>query len=247
MPVVGSMPSGKGIPEFMRRNSILFLIALTISWGASEAQEYRYELGVTTGAVGYLGDANPRIPFASPGGGVMVQARYNFNFRIVGYLSLGYQLFTGKTTLGRTDFPETVAPRFSTSALLLNPAFEYNFYPYSDKFSFLGTKRLSPYISLGLALGLGFEYKGRPFFMPGFSGAVGLKYKVANRWNLQLQLGGIHFFTDKLDSGGNALAASLDNPYGLSKQPWKGNDGAVMLLLGVTYEFGRRVTECFTR
>lgn len=228
----------------MRPISRLLLCLLLIPLGCGFAQEYKYEVGFATGATGYLGDLNPKIPFASPGVGAAVQARYNINFRAMGYLALSYNFFQGKNLATGSDFVEGRDVRFATSSLLLNPAFEYNFYPYSDKYPFLGTRRITPYISLGLVAGIGLGDRGSAFFIPGLSGGFGLKYKVANKWNLQLQLGGMHFFTDKLDTGGSSSPRHLNNPYQLAYQPWKGNDGAVMLQFGVTYEFGVREKDC---
>lgn len=207
-----------------------------------EAQEYNYEVGFAAGPTGYLGDAGPVVPFAPPGASGVVQTRYNINFRMAAYLSLGYHLFRGNTSYSESSFPNDATAKFTTSTLLLNPAFEYNFYPYSDKFPFLQTRRLSPYVSVGMVAGVGFGAKG-VFIIPGLSGALGLKYKVATRWNLQLQLGGMHFFSDKLE-GGNAQADFLNNPHHLSSPPWKGNDGSISLLLGITYEFGSRASDC---
>lgn len=228
----------------MKKTSLLLLLFIaSIEVFPLKAQEYKYELGTSLGAVGYMGDLNPTVPFASLGAGAYVQARYNINFRMVAFVSLGYQLFRGQSKQQDVRFPNSPSVKFSTSTILLNPAFEYNFFPYSDKFPFLQTKRLTPYISLGVAVGLGLKEKGGAFFIPGVTGALGLKYKVANRWNIQLQLGGMHCFTDALETGkkeGNAM----NNPYGVNKRPWKGNDGGVALLVGVTYEFGSRVVEC---
>lgn len=228
----------------MRKTSLILLLFISsIGTATIEAQEYKYELGISLGPIGYLGDANPQIPFSTLGVGALVQARYNINFRMVAHLSVGYQLFRGKTKLQDTRFPSDPTLKFSTSTILLNPTFEYNFFPYSDKYPFLQTRRMTPYISLGMALGLGFKQAGGVFFMPGLTGAIGLKYKVANRWNLQLQLGGMHFFTDALESGGKS-ANTLNNPYGVAQRPWKGNDGAVAILMGISYEFGAKTVEC---
>lgn len=228
----------------MKKTSLLLLLFIaSIEVFPLKAQEYKYELGTSLGAVGYLGDLNPAVPFASLGAGAHVQARYNINFRMVAFVSLGYQLFRGQSKQQDVRFPNSPSLKFSTSTILLNPAFEYNFFPYSDKFPFLQTKRLTPYISLGVALGLGLKEKGGAFFIPGVTGALGLKFKVANRWNIQLQLGGMHCFTDALETG-KKEGSTLNNPYGVNKRPWKGNDGGVALLVGVTYEFGSRVIEC---
>ncbi len=226
-----------------KTTNILLLLLFTPLVTQLNAQEYKYEVGIATGVNSYLGDANPAIPFATPGATAMVQARYNINFRMVAFVGVQYNLFRGNSNVAKTVFPQNSSSKFSTASILFTPAFEYNFYPYSDKYPFLQTKRLTPYISLGLAVGVGLANQAKPFVIPGLSGALGLKYKVANRLNLQLQLGGMHFFTDKLEGASNTTAF-LNNPYGIAKQPWKGNDGAINVLVGITYEFGQQVKSC---
>lgn len=227
----------------MKRSSIVLFIFLISYPIFVRSQEYKYELGIISGATGYLGDANRTIPFASPGLATAVQGRYNINFRFVGFLSLGYYLFRGNNFQGKNRFPHNAQAKFATSTILVNPAMEYNFYPYSDKYPFLQTKRLSPYLSLGIVLGTGFKDGGGLFFFPGFSGFLGLKYKVANQWNLQCQLGGMYLFTDGLEKG-TKEASFFENPYNIAKAPWKGTDGGVFFLFGVTYEFGSTKASC---
>lgn len=225
----------------------LCCVALLAAWHTSSvhgyAQEYKYELGGMLGASCYLGDANPRNPMRSVGISAHAVARYNIDFRFVVGASAGYTQLRGNSHNSGTLFPQSVEGSFNTSTILLNPFVEYNFYPYSDKFSYLRTKRLVPYISLGVAAGVGFNYQNKPFFLPAISGALGLKYKVANRWNVQLQLAGMHFFADALESSSKAGSA-FNNPLGTSKLPWKGGDGMVALWLGVTYEFGMHKRSC---
>lgn len=207
------------------------------------AQEYRYEVGAAAALAGYLGDAGPKIPFVPPGFGLSIVSRYNINFRMAGYLALDYTLYRGNLRYAHSEFPQATEARFATSTFLLNPAFEYHFYPYSDKFSFRHTRRLVPYIALGFAAGVGLKAQGGLFFIPGLTGALGLKYKLANRWNITCSLGGKYFFTDKLEAGSKD-AAWLDNPLAIAKAPFKGNDGGVALTIGLTYEFGKRTSGC---
>ena len=60
----------------------LLLLILGGIHSALNAQEYRLEWGGIASVNSYLGDANRVIPFASVGGGVGAQMRYNHNFAL---------------------------------------------------------------------------------------------------------------------------------------------------------------------
>lgn len=224
----------------MRNLSIAVLILLSSSCLA--AQEYRYDAGASVGMVGYLGDANPAIPMASPGATLQVVGRYNMNLWMSFSGTMGYYLFRGSTKRHPEQFPGMPKVSFNSSAVMFQPRFEYNFYPYSDKFSFLSTKRLVPFLSLSIPLGLAFAEKSVAF-LPGLAASFGVKYKMANRWNLLVELQGMHFFADRLDTP-NQQTEFLNNPYGTSKLPWKGGDGGLAVCVSVTYEFGYIKPQC---
>lgn len=209
------------------------------------AQHYSHEVGGQLAMVGYLGDANRRIPFRMPGFGVGVQYRRNFDLRMAVSVKADYALYRGDTRHANTLFPGGQAARFSTHSALAQALFEYNFYPYSDKFAFLATQRLSPYVGVGVAAGAAFGSEGMAF-LPGIVGEVGLKYKLASRLNAQLSLGGKHFFSDRLDALSKG-SGFLNNPFGVSGLPWKGGDGAVYISLGFSYEFGTHHEQCQRR
>lgn len=224
----------------MRNLSLSLLLFVTAA--ALSAQEYRYDVGASLGTVGYLGDANPTIPFAAPGASLQIVGRYNMNLSMAFSGTLGYYLLRGSTKRHPEQFPSGQAISFHSSAILFQPRFEYNFYPYSDKFHFLSTRRLVPFLSLGLPLGIAFT-KRSPAFLPGVAASFGLKYKMANRWNLLLEVQGMHFFSDRLDTP-TAESDFLNNPYRLSALPWKGGDGIIAVVVAVTYEFGYIKAQC---
>ncbi len=234
-----TIPSSRLLPL----HSWWVLLLMLGGMQTARAQEYRMEWGAWGSVNSYLGDANKVIPFATLGGGAGIQMRYNHNFRLAFSGDLSLNLLQGSTRVTKNVFPEVSDPiRFTAHTLLLATRGEYNFFAYSDKYPFLHTKRWSPYIALGLNVGVALG-KGTPVFLPGIEGAVGVKYKFANRWNLIASLGGRHFFADKLDTLGTN-SNILSNPYHVQSSWYKGGDGMIMITLGVTYEFSSRGSSC---
>lgn len=169
----------------------LLLLILGGIHSALNAQEYRLEWGGIASVNSYLGDANRVIPFASVGGGVGAQMRYNHNFRIAFSGDLSYNYIHGNSQIRNQVYPQqTSKVNFAAHALLLSFRGEYNFFAYSDKYPFLHTRRWSPYLALGLSVGAAFG-KDAHTFMPGIEGALGIKYKIANRLNL-MEIGRAH-------------------------------------------------------
>lgn len=221
----------------------LLLLILGGIHSALNAQEYRLEWGGIASVNSYLGDANRVIPFASVGGGVGAQMRYNHNFRIAFSGDLSYNYIHGNSRIRNQVYPQQTSKiNFAAHALLLSIKGEYNFFAYSDKYPFLHTRRWSPYLALGLSVGAAFG-KDAHTFMPGIEGALGIKYKIANRLNLIASLGGRQFFTDRLDALSNE-SSFLSNPYRLQSSWYKGGDGMLLITLGFTYEFSSRGSSC---
>lgn len=208
-----------------------------------KAQEFKYELGANAGVASYLGDANPKNPFASLGGSAGIVARYNYNFRTAFSGTLDYFLLSGNTQrISENKFPNQAQTSFTTHGAILALRGEYNFFPYSDRYPFLQTRRFTPYISGSVACAIAAKDKGVSL-LPGVGISLGVKWKVRNRVNLFASLEGTHFFSDSLDTPSSS-SAFLSNPYGTKSSIFKGGDGMVRLMLGISFEFQQRGTNC---
>lgn len=209
-----------------------------------QAQEYKYEYGVQVGIGSYLGDANPSIPFTPLGAEVAASWRYNANFRSAFSAHVGYVLLPFNTMVTENAFPVQSGDKHKGVSHLLHVQLlaEYNFVHYSDKFRYLNTRRLAPFISGGIDLGVA-PFAETFVFAPGLTLGVGMKYKIQNRLNLVVNLQGFHYFSDALDTPSNDLGW-LDNPYRIPHQFVKGGDGRMALTVGLTYEFGMRRSTC---
>ena len=130
---------------------------------------------------------------------------------------------------------------FERNVIDMGGQVEFNYFPYSDKYKYLQTKRISPYIAGGLGLSAA-PGNGDMFFSPHISIGTGVKYKFKNRINIGAELSLRKLFGDGLDvSAGNNL---LDNPYDMPSGWFKNKDWYSMLTISVTYDFGLRNCNC---
>ena len=118
---------------------------------------------------------------------------------------------------------------------------EFNFFPYSDLYKYLNTKRISPYIAGGAGFAAA-PGNGELFFSPYLSLSTGVKYKLKNRINIGAEWSVRKLFSDGLDV--NRSNKLLDNPYRMESGLLKNKDWYSMLTIGITYDFGLRDCNC---
>lgn len=224
---------------FFQRIAIALL--LCVFPPAASAQEYLYEIGGMAGGAFYMGDANNNAAFKNMNMAAGVLFRYNVNFHVALKADLAYARVTGSTAGLKNVFPGNAQAEFERNIIDFGVQGEFNFFPYSDKFKYLYTKRVSPYIAGGLGVSVA-PGDGGTFFSPHISAGTGVKYKLMPRINVGAELSIRKLFGDGLDTtGGNQL---LDNPYQMTGGAFKNKDWYSMLTITITYDFGLRDCNC---
>jgi hypothetical protein len=148
---------------------------------------------------------------------------------------------TGSTEGIDNVFPDNAQASFDRNVIDLGGQAEFNFFSYSDKYQYLQTKRIAPYIMGGLGLSVA-PGSGGTFFSPHISVGTGVKYKIKNRINIGAEWSIRKLFGDGLDiNGENDL---LDDPYDMGGSPLKNKDWYSMLMISVSYDFGLRNCNC---
>ncbi|MFR9165776.1 MAG: DUF6089 family protein [Dysgonomonas sp.] len=179
---------------------ILFVIAITtLPLKRIYAQEYKYEIGGMAGTSVYMGDANKTSIFKNPhiSGGVVF--RYNADFRWAFKANLLMGGVSGDTRKSGNVFPNGQNVSFSRNFYEVGAQVEFNFFSYSDKYAFLGTKRFSPYLLMGI--GATMATGGDSFFGINVPIGAGMKYKIKDRLNLGFEFSVRKLFgNDSFDS-----------------------------------------------
>lgn len=217
---------------------LIIIILLLVPLTALRAQEYKYEIGGFAGGAFYMGDANKSAVFKNLNptfGGVF---RYNANFRWAFKGNLAWAKLTGSTEGLDNVFPDNAQTSFDRNVIELGGQMEFNFLPYSDKYAYMNTKKITPYVLLGLGLTVA-TGGDNTFVGPNIPLGVGVKYKVKNRLNL-----GCEFTVRKLFGDNFEGKNLLDNPYEVSSDWMKNNDWYSLLQLSVTWDFGPRLRPC---
>jgi hypothetical protein len=216
--------------------ALVGLCFLGLSAQAQDDPEYRLELGVGAGVVGYLGDFNGNLtkdlqPVYSAVG------RYVFNPYMALRLGVGIGKLKGASSDTETYYPDYADEpyEFNNDLVDVSVTYEYNFWPYGTGRDYRGAKRLTPFIFGGV----GATYAKTPqkkVFTANFPLGLGLKYKIGERLNLGLEWA-MHFsLDDKLDG--------VKDPYRVeSSGAFKNTDCYSMLQLTLTYSL---ITKCAT-
>ena len=228
---------------FLRLSLMSWLCLSTFRVDAQQAvaPEYLYEIGGMFGTSFYMGDANMNTVFKNPNPAAGLVFRYNVNFYVALKANLAWARVSGSTEGLENVFPNNAQASFEKNVIDIGGQGEFNFFPYSDKYSYLHTKRVSPYIAGGVGLAAA-PGGGELFFSPYLSLGTGVKYKLKNRVNVGAEWSIRKLFSDRLDvSGGNEL---LDSPYGIKSGLLKNKDWYSMLMISVTYDFGLRDCNC---
>jgi len=222
----------------LRLSALLLLFCTT----AIHAQEYLYEIGGMAGGAFYMGDANRNAAFRNMNLSAGAIFRHNLNFRLALKWDVAWAQVSGTTEGLQNVFPDNAQASFTRNVFDFGGQGEFNFFPYSDKFKYLFTKPVSPYIAAGAGLTFSPANGGKTLFGPHLSLGTGVKYKFSNRINIGAELTMRKLFGDQLDTaGGNHL---LDDPYGTGGSTWKNKDWYALLTVFVTYDFGLRDCKC---
>lgn len=221
---------------FFQRIRIIILLCIS-SLGVG-AQEYLYEIGGMIGGSFYMGDANKNTPLKSLNPAVSAIFRYNANFRIAFKADLAWARISGSTEGLDNVFPDNAQTSFERNVIDLGGQAEFNFFPYSDKYKYLYTKRIAPYIATGLGLSVA-AGSGDTSFSPYLSLGTGVKYKIKNRINIGAELSVRKLFGDGLEG-----KDMLNDPYDIGSGMFKNRDWYSMLMISVSYDFGLRNCNC---
>ena len=206
--------------------SLVLLATMVIPSTAQDDSEYRLEVGVGAGAMGYLGDFNGSLTKD------LQPARIN----------VAKGTMKGSSADVETYYPDYADQvyTFKNSLYDASVLYELNFWPYGTGRDYRGAKRLTPFVFAGL----GMTYadvktngakKGKVAF--NLPLGVGMKYKIGERVNIGLEWS-IHFAqNDELDG--------VKDPYHIkSSGLFKNTDCYSLLQATLTYSFSPKCTTC---
>lgn len=229
----------------MKKNEVVFFllfVAVLISVNTVKAQEYKHEIGGALGTSFYLGDANKTKFYQHPGiaGGALY--RYNINFHWAVKANLLTGTVSGNTADANDVFPLAQQAVFKRAFIDLGGQIEFNFLPFSDKFSYRNAKPYTPYIFTGAGTTL--ATGDNLFFNANIPIGIGFKYKIRERLNFGFEFSMRKLFGDDFDVTEKNAGWDLDAPYGIKSSFLKNQDWYSLTMVFLTWDFGLRNDPC---
>lgn len=218
------------------RKWLAIVLGLVVGQLPLSAQEYLYEIGAAGGIGAYVGDISSN-PFHKPGGAYGVLFRQHINYRWALKYNLSMTRVKGSTEGLSNVFPGNAQFSFSRPVMDFGAEAEFNFFHYGMGESYKGTRRFTPYIVTGLGF-TAVPRKGDGYFSLHIPMGVGLKYKMARRWNLCVEFTMRKTLGDKLDG------KALDDPYRITSAAFKNTDWYALTMISITYDIGRKCVDC---
>jgi hypothetical protein len=215
---------------------ICILCTLTFVCTQANAQdEFKAEIGGAGGGAFYIGDANTQVfKYIQPSYGGLL--RYRFNQRIAGRIEFNAT---------QINIPDALDPKdINVSIPILNPVrfldfnMEFNFNdiahnPFKHK-----TTRFTSYVFLGYGRTF-FKYNSVERIKSALNFGVGIKYKLAPRWNFNAQWSNKLLNSDQVEG----LGAYAD-PYGLNGTNILNKDFVSNFTVAITFDFWVRNCAC---
>ena len=197
--------------------------------------EYKAEIGIAGGGAFYLGDANKSI-FKNTQAAYGGLFRYRFNQRIAGRIEFSATNVSVPDALDPKDSHVTVPVDNAVKTVDIN--LEFNFYDLAHNPFKYNTTRFSPYIFAGYTKSY-FQYNQVGRVKDGINFGVGVKYKLAPRWNLNAQWANKLMISDQIEGLG-----TYADPFGLNGTNIFNNDFLSTFSVGITFDFWERVCAC---
>lgn len=228
----------------IKRNIVLYLIILAGSFSNFKllGQEYKYELGAATGTAFYMGDANRTKLFLHPEISVGAFHRYNINLHWAIKNNLIGGRISGDTNDAQNVFPQDFQTAFKRTFFEIGSQIEYNFFPYSDKFSYMDARRYTPYLFAGA--GVTVATGENVFCNLNLPIGVGFKYKLKEKVNIGIEFSMRKLFGDDFDVVQKNNKPNLDAPFGIKSSFLKNQDWYSLTLVFITWEFGLKNDPC---
>lgn len=220
--------------------SLFVGLCLALPLAAQDEEHYTKEIGVGVGTGFMLNDANARLYGDANFAGALL-LRFVLNPRMAVRLHLGHQRIGGTLQKvnnfypAHTDkaSPERLRYTFAGGITDVAGVYELHFLPYGYYRSYLGLRRLVPFLQMGL--GVAYSDVGQRATLH-FPLGFGVKYKLSPRLNLSFDWRMQLSMSDKLDG--------LEGPTGIKSEMMRNADHMGQTMLTLTYDFSPTCPTC---
>lgn len=220
----------------MRKILLLWLVLMASALNLqAQEKEYMYEIGMGGGMSWAYGDINRSSLIYEPSGAAELLFRYNANLRWSIAIDLSSNGLKGDTRDFDNQFPHPGQYTADACYWQLGIRPEFTFWNYGWGADYREKHRLAPFLTAGVGFGYctGNEKDCGALSLPL---GIGLKWKMAPRWDLQLTSLWAKTFSDGLDG--------VTDPYNIGTTVPMNTDWVSSIMLSVTFCFKERCIEC---
>lgn len=222
---------------------IVLTLMMGCSIGSVCAQAYSMEVGVAPGGSFYMGDANQNELFKDVRPSMNFLYRYNLNGRFSLKGLVGMSGIAGSTQGQVFNFPTGVQLNFDRKVADASVQLEWNFYQFGMPSYILGSSSVTPYVCAGIGM-LGVKastVKASAFIPMG----LGLKWKVAERYNVGCEWTFRKTYTDELDYVVNNAGFQLADPWLVKSSRNKNKDWYSVFSVNLSVDLESTGSKCY--
>lgn len=224
----------------MKRSITVLFTLILMAVSAHAQDEYRMEIGPAAGASFYMGDVNQRL-YRNTGlmGGIV--ARYNCNPRLSFKADLTAARISGSTAdMKDRVFLEDLS--FNRTIYDMGVQIEGGFLGYGLT-RYNGCHRVAPYYLTGIGLTFAPKPQKNDFAF-NIPLGIGVRYKMADRWNVGLEWTMRFSSSDRLDVTMQNGGITLEDPYRIKGKFFKNKDSYSYTMLTLTYDIFKKPCDC---
>ncbi|MDP4240474.1 MAG: DUF6089 family protein [Bacteroidota bacterium] len=205
----------------------IFGIFGLISFQLSAQDEYKAEIGIEGGGSYYLGEANSH-PFSNMRMAYGGFFRYRFDQRLAARVELVSATVAGQGINDNSVYAGDLCGEFNFFDLEKNQYKQFS-------------KTFSPYIFAGIGMMTGvYDGQTSPEFSLTFG--VGLKVKLVDRWNLNIQWSNRVLLADNLE--GTGIHSTYNNSNSLNGSNILNNDLLSTFTVGLSFDIWKKHCDC---
>ena len=214
----------------------IMMAFLGVTKSSAQVIPYKFSIGADLGMSGYAGDASSTL-FRRPGLAFDGLFRYQYDARWQFGGNLSFLTLSGNTEDMDGVRPGGIEYKFNSIVFDLNGRVDFHFFAYGIGETYKSLKRWSPYLTAGIGVSLA-ACSGNIAVGPNIPLGIGVRYKPSERLNLFTEFSVTKVFNDHIDG------PDLSDLNQIKSSFIKNNDWYSRIVVGFTYEFGKRCETC---
>ncbi len=223
----------------MKRYILLLISIISFCSMWAQEKEYMYEIGGGLGSSWTYGDINRSSVIYSPSLASELLFRYNLNLRWSMAMDLSLNRLEGDSKDFDNIFPQGAQWSFNRRYYQFGIRPEFTFWNYGWGSDYREKHRIAPFLTAGMGFGWAngsSSGEDRSTTMLSVPLGLGIKWKMAPRWDLQLTGLWSKIFGDAIDG--------INDPYKMGTKAPTNTDWVGSIMMSITFCFKERCLEC---